>query len=295
MLPERGTGDLREVDILISLDEGQHQVRIGIECQNKSRPASKQWIESIAKKHEELGINKTVLVSSSGFYAAAKRKAESLFISTLDFTNVSDADWPTEVLSDLKVYVRDRSSTITKLGWGLSALAPGVTQEMVSNLTGVVARFPNGKDTDILDVVRHYANSILEQTAEQDEGPAFAVARLHADLHLRRRSRLLGVAQFIYLWWKHSTAIRTIRLKPYRYRGKLLASGTLTRRGIQWTATAIIEQSGIMRIRCAAPGTLKTVLRFTDFKPSEFRKQKKTRNRQARPSMKGSCKIPPFL
>src|SRR5205809_1075002 len=107
MLPERTTGDLREVDMLISLDEGHHRVRIAIECQDKSRPATKQWVEAIAKKHEELGINKSVLVSSSGFYAAARRKADALFMSVLDITTLSRTDWPTEILRDLKVPVRD--------------------------------------------------------------------------------------------------------------------------------------------------------------------------------------------
>jgi hypothetical protein len=172
MLPERGTGDLREVDILISLDEGQHRVRIGIECQNKSRPATKQWVEAIAKKHEELGINKTVLISSSGFYAAARRKAEILFITVLDFTSVDDADWPTEVLRDLKVYVRDRSSTLVKLGWGFTELVEGVIRQDASNTADTLARLSDGSHVSILEIVNHYGNAILEQTTSNDEGLA---------------------------------------------------------------------------------------------------------------------------
>src|SRR5437667_1548899 len=118
MLPERVSGELREVDILISLDEGHHRVRIGIECQDRSRPATKQWVEAISKKHAELGINKTVLVSSSGFYAAARRRAESLFMSIIDLAELGQADWPTEIFRHLKVPVRDRSSEIVKIGWG---------------------------------------------------------------------------------------------------------------------------------------------------------------------------------
>jgi len=154
MLPERVSGELREVDILVSLDEGQHRVRIGIECQDRSRPATKQWVEAIAKKHEEIGINKTVLISSSGFYAAARRRAESLFISVLDIKRMDETDWPTEVLRNLKVPVRDRSSKVIKIGWGFLELGPGQTRKTVSNLKGVTAEFPSGSRVDLLEVVQ---------------------------------------------------------------------------------------------------------------------------------------------
>jgi|SRR6185503_18176400 len=154
MLPERLSGELREVDILISLDEGPHQVQIGIECQDRSRPATKQWVESIAKKHEELGINKTVLVSSSGFYSSARRRAVSLFMSVVDIAYIDKADWPSEVLRNLKVPVRDRTSEIIKVGWGFLELGPGQTQKTVSNLIGVKARRPNGSTLDLIEVIQ---------------------------------------------------------------------------------------------------------------------------------------------
>ncbi|MGA2222257.1 MAG: hypothetical protein ABSH21_10890 [Verrucomicrobiia bacterium] len=261
MLPERVTGELREVDILVSLDEGHHRVRIGIECQDRSRPATKQWVEAIAKKHEDLGINKTVLISSSGFYAAARRRAESLFVSVLDITGIAKADWPTEVLRNLKVPVRDRSSEIIKIGWGFLELGPGQTRKTVSNLKGVTAQLPNGPRVDLLKVVQQYGNGILEQAAGQDEGPQVAIGRLHHDLRLYRGREFIGVVRFLFLRWKHTTRFFAIRLKPFRYGNRVLAVGQAKRRGIQWTASAIVESPGVVRIRCEAPGTLKTTLR----------------------------------
>lgn len=262
MLPERVTGELREVDILVSLDEGHHCVRIGIECQDRSRPATKQWVEAIAKKHEELGINKTVLISSSGFYASARRRAESLFISVLDITGIDKADWPTEVLRNLKVPVRDRSSEVIKIGWGFLELGPGQTRKTVSNLRGVTAQLPSGPRIDLLEVVQQYGNGILEQVAGQDEGPQDAIGRLHHDLPLYRGREFIGIVRFLFLRWKHTTRFFAIRLKPYRYGNRVLAMGRAKRRGIQWTASAIVESPGLMRIRCEAPGTLKTIFRF---------------------------------
>lgn len=263
MLPERVSRELREVDILVSLDEGHHRVRIGIECQDKSRPATKQWVEAIAKKHEELGINKTVLVSSSGFYAATRRRAESLFMGVIDITDIGQADWPTEVLRDLKVPVRDRSSEVIKVGWGFLELGPGQTRNTVSNLKSVKAELPNGSRIDLLDVVQKYGNGILKEAATHEEGPESAVVRLHDDLRLFRRREFIGTVRFLSMRWKHTTQYLVIRLKPIRYGNRVLAIGRAKRRGVEWTATAIVESSGV-RVRCEAPKTLATSLVFAE-------------------------------
>lgn len=262
MLPERVSGELREVDILISLDEGHHRVRIGIECQDRSRPATKQWVESIAKKHEELGINKTVLVSSAGFHASARRRAESLFMSVLDIAHINRADWPTEVLRNLKVPVRDRSSEIIKIGWGFLELGPGQTRKTVSNLKGVKAELPNGSRVDLLEVVQRYGNGVLEQLAGHEEGPSVVIGRLHDDLRLYRGREFIGVVRFLFLRWKHTTRFFAIRLKPVRYGDRVLAVGRAKRRGIEWTVTAIVESPSVVRIRYESSGALKTILRF---------------------------------
>lgn len=264
MLPERVSGELREVDILVSLDEGHHRVRIGIECQHKSRPATKQWVEAIAKKHEELGINKTVLVSSSGFYSAARRRAESLFMGVIDIANINRADWPTEVLRYLKVPVRDRSSEVIKVGWGFVELGPAQTRKSVSNLRGVKAEFSNGSKIDLLEIIQQYGNGVLKQTAGDEEGPQLAILRLHDDIRLFRRREFIGAVGFLFLKWKHTTQYFVIRLRPILYGNRVLAIGQAKRRGIEWTAAAIVESSGVVRVRCDAPKALTTTLRFTD-------------------------------
>jgi hypothetical protein len=263
MVPERLSGDLREVDILVSLDEGHHRVLIGIECQDKSRPADKQWVEAIAKKHEELGINKTVLVSSSGFYSTARRRAESLFMGVIDIANISRADWPTEVLQHLKVPVRDRSSEVVKIGWGFLELGTGQTLKTTSNLKGVKAELPNGSRIDLLQIVQQHGNSILKQTAASDEGPQFVLGRLHDDLRLFRRREFIGTVRFLFIEWKHTTQYFAIRLKPIRYGDRVLAIGRAKRRGVEWTAAAIVESSGVVRVSCEAPEALTTTFAFT--------------------------------
>jgi hypothetical protein len=256
MLPERVSGEPREVDILISLDEGHHKVRIGIECQDRSRPASKQWVEAIAKKHEELGINKTVLISSSGFYEAARRRAESLFIGIVDIEDIAKADWPAEIFSNLKVPVRDRSSEVIKYSWGLMDIVPGQPQKAVSKWKGLTGRLADGSPVEIFQIIEKYGNGILGQVSVHTEPPTDAVVRLYEDMHLYKDKTLVGIATHLFLRWKHKTRFFTVRLKPVRYGNKVLAVGHAERRGIKWTVSAVIESPGVVRIQCEALGAL---------------------------------------
>ena len=68
LLKDVRSGEDREVDIVIETKSGIHPVVIGIEVIEHKRPASTPWIEGIAKKHEDLAIDKTIAVSRSGFY-----------------------------------------------------------------------------------------------------------------------------------------------------------------------------------------------------------------------------------
>jgi hypothetical protein len=258
MLPERLTGELREVDILISIDGGQHRVQIGIECQDRSRPATKQWVEAIAKKHEDLGINKTVLISSSGFYSAARRRAESLFISVLDIEGIAKADWPVEFFQNLKVPVRDRRSELVKMAWWSFEPLPGAPQKPVTKHTGLTAKLSDGSPADLLGVINRYGNGILEQLALNDEPPTDAVVRLYEDLHFYKGPTLVGIVTHLFLRWKHKTHFFAIRLKPFRYGDKTLAVGRAKRRGMEWAASAVIEGPGVVRINCDAQGALRT-------------------------------------
>lgn len=67
MLRDRITGELREVDVVISAQVAGQDLAIGIECRDHRRPQSVEWVEQAKDKHSRLPINQTVLVSSSGF------------------------------------------------------------------------------------------------------------------------------------------------------------------------------------------------------------------------------------
>ncbi len=77
LLLDADTGANREVDVYIEGDLAGDHVTIGVEVIEHSRPATVQWVEQQLRKHERLPINKTVLVSWSGFTRAALAKVQA--------------------------------------------------------------------------------------------------------------------------------------------------------------------------------------------------------------------------
>lgn len=94
MLTDRVNEEQREVDILVVAEAGGYTVQIGIEAISWARPADTPWIEKMRAKHENLTTDKLILVSESGFYEPARRKAEFYGIEVLTLEEASEADWP---------------------------------------------------------------------------------------------------------------------------------------------------------------------------------------------------------
>lgn len=147
LLQDARSGEKREVDIVIETSAGIHPILIGIEVIDRSRPASSPWVESIAAKHADLPINKTILVSRSGFYKPALLKAESLKMDTLTVQETTDLDWKAkidklksvEMVSFLMPYVTDARINFPKSDEQFWANLAGCTE-----LSTVEAFKPNG-------------------------------------------------------------------------------------------------------------------------------------------------------
>lgn len=94
MLRDKVTGEEREVDILIQSKAANYEVSIGIEVVAHSRPAGTPWVEKMRGKHENLPIDKLILVSESGFAGPAIKKARFHGIETLTVEQAFTTDWP---------------------------------------------------------------------------------------------------------------------------------------------------------------------------------------------------------
>jgi hypothetical protein len=76
----------REVDVSIRFKTGSHDFLIVFECRDRGRKNGPDWIEQIAQKTKDIGANKVIAVSSSGFTRSAIEKAKhhNILLRTID-------------------------------------------------------------------------------------------------------------------------------------------------------------------------------------------------------------------
>lgn len=90
MLEEIGSGAKREVDIVIETVVARQPIMIGIECVDKNRRATVEWVEQMHGKHSRLPTNQLVLASRRGFARPALDKAKEFNIQTLAFAEATE-------------------------------------------------------------------------------------------------------------------------------------------------------------------------------------------------------------
>lgn len=92
-IPDKVTGELREVDASIRYKIGTCPVLITIECRDRTSVEDVRWIEQIAEKQRSIGAAITVAVSSSGFTDPAIKKATALGIQVRTLTGAPAEDF----------------------------------------------------------------------------------------------------------------------------------------------------------------------------------------------------------
>ncbi|MBB5166270.1 hypothetical protein [Mycobacterium sp. AZCC_0083] len=93
MLPNRLTGKMREVDVVLRTLAAGHAVVIGIEAASRQPdPISVEWVEQMIAKHQNLPTDKVVLVSESGFTDQARDLAIKENIDPISPETLGDGD-----------------------------------------------------------------------------------------------------------------------------------------------------------------------------------------------------------
>lgn len=90
--PDPISGEPREVDIKIDYEVAGYPVSIVIECRDKKRPATVQWIDELFGKYP-YSAGKVVAVSRSGFSKPAREKAKKLGIETMTMAEATNTEW----------------------------------------------------------------------------------------------------------------------------------------------------------------------------------------------------------
>jgi len=97
---DQDSGTEREVDILIEQKVAGAHIRIAIECRDRSRRETIEWIDSFAGKYRNNEVNKKIAVSSSGFSDAARHKALANNIDLLTVEEAAKVDWAARIAAE---------------------------------------------------------------------------------------------------------------------------------------------------------------------------------------------------
>lgn len=107
MVFDKDAKTLREVDILVECQIARHNFKLVIECRDRSRKESVEWIDEIIGKVGSLDVEKIVAVSKMGFAKAAVRKAQAHNIDTLTIEEAKEIDWDKYMIKPAVVVFTD--------------------------------------------------------------------------------------------------------------------------------------------------------------------------------------------
>jgi hypothetical protein len=91
----RRSGIERQVDIWLSGQVGQHDVTVAIECRCYQAPVGIKDIDAFCGFLDDVGANKGVLISDSGFTDGAIKRAAAadIKLTTMTLREAEDIDW----------------------------------------------------------------------------------------------------------------------------------------------------------------------------------------------------------
>lgn len=157
MLTDKISGEQREVDVLISTNASGYEVNIAIEVVARRRKADTPWVESMYSKHFSLPTNKLILVSESGFYTPALRKAEFFGIEAVTIETALATDW--QLVSSL---TESGFCDLTSFKYSCALIYEdkGGSRHQVDVPSNLCITYDSGKVT--LDEFVHYVLSLPE-------------------------------------------------------------------------------------------------------------------------------------
>lgn len=99
ILKERRSGAEREVDILIEYEIAGTIIRLAVECRDRGRKGTIEWMDSLIGKYRDLDVDKVIAVSKLGFTPNAIAKASANKIDTRTLEEALNTDWSQEFLN----------------------------------------------------------------------------------------------------------------------------------------------------------------------------------------------------
>lgn len=92
-LTDKHTGELREHDVVITLQQAHHKNLIALECRDRSRKVGVPELEAFHQKCADTGIHQGIIVSSAGFAETALTKAAAYGVRCFTLEEIETFDW----------------------------------------------------------------------------------------------------------------------------------------------------------------------------------------------------------
>jgi hypothetical protein len=92
-LPDKDTGQPREHDIVLTFTPHHHKLVMALECRDRSRKVGVPDVEAFYAKCQRTGIDRGIMVSSTGFTRTALTRAASYNIGCLSLDQAERLDW----------------------------------------------------------------------------------------------------------------------------------------------------------------------------------------------------------
>lgn len=105
MLYDSSSGQVREVDLVLRSTLVGYEIVISVECTDRKRPVSVEWVEQMCCKHRDMPTQKLVLISKSGYTAAAHAKALAFGAEPLSLEIARQVDWAKYVNRHSKLFL----------------------------------------------------------------------------------------------------------------------------------------------------------------------------------------------
>ena len=121
MLNDLISGDQVEVDVCVEGAIGDDQIKICIECRDRSRKADKNWVHEMKAKHDRLPTNVLVLASSRGFSKKALDLARSYGIQTVTLEEVENDNFPEMLAHQMSLWAKTISISAQRVAFVVEA------------------------------------------------------------------------------------------------------------------------------------------------------------------------------
>ncbi|MGC2962941.1 restriction endonuclease [Paraburkholderia graminis] len=92
-LPGRDSETERQIDVLVTQQIGQYEMKIAIDCKDYKTPVDVKGVEEFMGMVEDVGAHKGVLVCPAGFSASAKKLAKKRQIELYRPVDTGDHKW----------------------------------------------------------------------------------------------------------------------------------------------------------------------------------------------------------